>query len=220
MSQVTQDKQRQEGFTILELMIATTVFSLVLMVCLAGIMQITRMYYQGVTQVRTQEVSRALIDEIGESIRFSKDPIAGPFVDSGASADPDVQHICIGRKRYTYALDRQLSQNPDAANEQKRHVLWVDQPGGACTSSADLDAEDPSGGLGGDELIAENMRLSAFEITELSNVDQLYRINVTVVFGDTDLIEKSDTPVTCKSSFVGSEFCAVATSTLIVGRRL
>ena len=36
--------KKQSGFTIIELMISTTIFSLVLMICMAGILQITKIH--------------------------------------------------------------------------------------------------------------------------------------------------------------------------------
>ena len=67
---MSQKRAEQNGFTIIELLIATTVFSLILLISVAGILQISRMYYRGVTQSRTQETARSIIDEVGEAIRF------------------------------------------------------------------------------------------------------------------------------------------------------
>jgi len=212
--------EQQQGFTILELMIATTIFSLVLLGALAGIMQITRMYYRGVTQIRTEETSRALADEIGEAVRFTKNSIV-PTQGSDAGT---LHHMCIGTKRYSYRIDRQLALDPDAGKQQSRHVLWVDQPANGCTSSTspvNLNAENPS--AEGTELLSEGMRLSRFDIRPLSGSDGLYSIGITVVFGASDLIRPPDSTnafPTCETAFSGSEFCAVSNVNTIIGRRL
>ncbi len=223
-------KTKQRGFTIIELMIATTIFSLVLMLCLAGIMQITKMYYQGVTQTRTQEKARTIVDEIAESIRYTPagsniviqgnsgpDPIVvGPEVPYTAS--DDTNYLCVGSKRYTYAIDRQLKENPSGvpADKQKRHVLWVDTE--ACGAPATLTNAVPS--ASGQELLSENMRLTRFEIVQGSL--GTYIISIGVAYGDNDLLEiGTDTNYkSCKGAFTGAEFCATSNISLTVEKRL
>ncbi len=230
-------KKTQKGFTIIELMISTAIFSLVLMLCIAGILQITKMYYKGVNQARTQEAARLVVEEIGESIRFSNDavslpmtPIAGPNIDVGIT-DTDV--ICIGSKRYTFAIDRQLKDNPAGGTKEKRHVLWVDQPDVANCSLNPANLDDatgnPSAGTGatdGVELLSENMRLTKFSVERFGSTD-LYRIDVEVMYGDEDLMEFIDTDndsiddtKVCRAAFAGAEFCAKSSISLIVGKRL
>ena len=50
----------QSGFTIVELMIATLVFAMVLLVITVGVMSFTRAYYRGINQSNTQRVARAV----------------------------------------------------------------------------------------------------------------------------------------------------------------
>ncbi len=214
---------KQEGFTILELMIATVIFSLVLMMTLAGIIQITKMYFQGTTQIKTQEVARSIVDEISESIRFSKElvtlptPIVGPKIeydDGAGTVNLDTGYICVGTRRYTYAIDRQLKESPKATpTKEKRHVLWVDRPTGGCNDVEDLTLDLTDG----KELLSENMRLTRFSVVDNGSS---YTIDVSVVYGDDDLLEYTDDPVTCKSAFTGSEFCGVSNLSVTVVRRL
>ena len=218
-------EEKQTGFTILELMIATTVFSLVLMLALAGITQITKIYYHGVTLAHTQEVARGVIDEIGESIRFSKDIIVipespvpvGPIIDLGnPDIYPDTGYICVGTNRYTYAIDRQLKNTPTPNAKEKVRVLWVDQPT-SCTGPAELSSEIP---IAGRELLSENMRLARFSVKE-SQIKDTYTVDISVVYGDDDLLfPESDGTVTCKSSFVGADFCGFSNLSVSVFRRL
>jgi len=219
---------KQRGFTILELMIATTVFSLVLMVTLAGIIQITKMYYRGVTLVNTQEVGRTVIDEIGEAVRFSSESIAyqsgapgslviGPEVAHNAS--DDTNYFCLGSKRYTYAIDRQVKRSPASNTKEKHHALWIDQPP-VCDTPANLDIAEPS--ANGVELLAENMRLTRFDINKVAGVNNAYRINIGVAYGDDDLLSLSQDGLTktCEGAFYGAEFCAVSNLSVTVGKRL
>ena len=59
----------QSGFTLLELMIATTIFSVILLLCTVGLIQIGKTYYKGSAIVRTQNVARDITDNITQAIQ-------------------------------------------------------------------------------------------------------------------------------------------------------
>jgi prepilin-type N-terminal cleavage/methylation domain-containing protein len=71
----------QKGFTIIELMISTVIFSLVLLGASAGIIQIGKKYSKGITYARTQEVARSTVDEIAQSLQFTSQSIKAPNYD-------------------------------------------------------------------------------------------------------------------------------------------
>lgn len=218
-------KQSKSGFTIIELMIATTIFSLVLMICLAGILQITKMYYRSVTQNNTRETARSIADEIGEAIRFSSQAIRlgpaviGPQIDS--DNEVDTGYFCIGDKRYTYAIDRQVKPENEASLKQKKHALWVDTEGG-CAGPLRLDVDKPS--ASGRDLIPLNMRLYELSITNSPTNSEVYEISVGVAYGDEDLLSprpaQSPTELTCEGAFAGAEFCATTNLKVTVQKRL
>lgn len=216
-------KNTQNGFTIIELMIATTVFSLVLMVCLGGVMQITKMYYRAVTQSKTREAARTVVDEIGEAIRFSNQDIviapqiSGPQV---AVGNPTTSYVCIGQRRYTYAIDRQVKNSPVAGTKQQRNGLWLDQPT-VCNGAADLTQATPS--ADGKSLLGENMRLYDFSVKLIDPIERIYQIRVGVAYGDEDLLRVKTTDatqLTCEGAFVGVEFCATTNFLVTVQKRL
>lgn len=217
-------KTPQKGFTIIELLIATTVFSLVLLLATAGIMHVTKQYYQGVVQARVQETLRTVVDEIGESIRFSNAdlsiPVSMPSQTQYGDGDPGrFGYFCMGAKRYSFVIDRQLkSGGSNETNRHSRHVLWVDQPSGAspCNSIADLNSSPPT--TDGRELLSENMRLTKFSIMDAGVPSSgTYKIDVGIAYGDDDLLEP--TTRKCKVE-AGSEFCAYAEMSVIVTKRL
>lgn len=63
-------RDNQRGFTLLELMIATTIFSSILLLLTFGLINIGKSYYKGRNTARTQELARRVMDEISQSIRF------------------------------------------------------------------------------------------------------------------------------------------------------
>ncbi len=217
--------KKQSGFTIIELMISTTIFSLVLMICMAGILQITKMYYRGVTQTKTREAARVITDEIGEAIRFSNQSVAiGPVVYGPQINDlsaNSVGYFCIGQKRYSYAIDRQVKSTPVAGTKQKKHALWVDQTL-SCSSAADLNADVPTSN--GKDLVPQNMRLYKLAIVEKDAIKNIFSISVGIAYGDNDLLfpkpASSPTELTCEGGFVGVEFCATTNYDVTVQKRL
>lgn len=228
---------KKNGFTIIELLVATTVFSIVLVIALAGILRVTQMYYRAITASRTQEVARTLMDDLSESVRFSNSavqlpgsPVSGPEI---AAGDADTSYFCIGSKRYTYAIDRQLkSETPNSDLKEKRHVLWVDVPETGCSGPADLDVDSPSlPDDNGREILGENMRLARLELIPENTLGrEAYTINISVAYGDhaednyggalaTTADGNSRTCQSLNSPFVG-QFCHVSSTSVTVERRL
>jgi prepilin-type N-terminal cleavage/methylation domain-containing protein len=239
------NRNAQKGFTIVELMFATVVFSLVLMMSMAAIMQITRLYYRGVTQTSTQEAARAIADEFSQAIQFSNDKIfyptgdeanpTGPDIEANETEDGSLGFVCVGGKRYTYHIDRQLVRDtPDPQKKQVPIGLWVDRPVSedgtplGCASSVvamPLDLTDPVAvdASNGTELLDENMRLTRLDIyPAVAGSDTMWSIDIAVVYGDEDLLELSPegNRKTCKPSGPGIEFCATSEISTTVRRRV
>ena len=186
----------QNGFTILELMIATTVFSTILLVCTYGLIQIGNTYYKGATIARTQSVARSIVDDIAYEIQYNS---STPLITSGSPFA-----ICIGPTQFFAKLDSNVS-GPN-------HALQFTKDGNtAC------DTPSP----GAKELLGDNMRLTEFSVTGLptgSSVPDYYKIVVNVLYGETDLADTNDKNV-CKGGS-GSQFCASAHLETTVRRRI
>src|SRR3989344_6639968 len=115
---------RKEGFTIVELLIATSVFAVLLLLCSVALIQISRVYYKGVTTTRTQEASRNIIDDISRGIQFSGGTVTDPLPDV---SQPGVSYFCVNNARYTYKLDTQVTDNsPQGGLQQGYHALAQD----------------------------------------------------------------------------------------------
>jgi prepilin-type N-terminal cleavage/methylation domain-containing protein len=209
----------QRGFTLVELMIATTVFSLVLLIASSAIVQIGRLYYKGIITVNTQETTRSIVEDISGALQLTKDK----FVQSTVAFVPTVatpfttEAVCIGSSRYTYQIDRKV-------DDTNKHALWLDDIGsGACVP---VNLSGPL--VNGRELLGANMRLLRFDVTPPAAGTTVYKVSVRVAFGDNDLLSTYDNTGTtrveapaittkaneangvCKSGVAGSHFCAVS----------
>lgn len=208
------------GFTIVELMIATTVFALVLILLTTGIMQFTRQYYKGLISSKTQNTSRAIIDDITRSVQYDIGQVnelrrVSPSAPLGA-----IVGYCIGEvKRYSFALDRQVVDGtPDVSANESNHGLIYDEVTGCNANSPALEVTGISGLSGSNprEMLGANMRLDALSITGSGDV---YNITVRVIYGDEDLLDGSVGNRTCKMDR-GREFCAISELSTTVNKRV
>ena len=231
-------KKTQRGFTIIELMISTVVFSLVLMMCLTGIVQISRAYYKANTLARSQEAARFVMDEISQSIQLSGTAVVsapsvelGPLVPGTTSTDDATGVFCSGNKKYTYAIDRKVTNSPsiDINDKEIKNALISENV--QCTDT--LIPGDLTVDVSGDDrsLLAENMRLTKFSVTKYipdSTIDlkeggEMWQIDIMIAYGDNDLIkytdDQGDARAICKPG-TGAEFCSIVEMSKIVSRRV
>lgn len=217
-------KKNDSGFTIIELMIATLVFSTVLAMLTAGVIYFTNMYYKGMNLTNTQRITRAITDNISQAIQFSGGNIA-----SGATED-GLQVICIGSKRYTFVPGRMVTKNgqPTSAGDDAGYRgLFVDTVQSGCNASmAALSATDfrsrqnisGAGLVSPLELLGSRMRLTHLSV-DPAGVNT-FNIQISVASGDEDLItSKIGYNVRCKSS-AGSQYCATSKLTTTVVKRV
>lgn len=204
---ITKTKTNQKGFTIVELMIATTVFSFVLLVASSGVIAIGRLYYKGVTSAKTQEAARSIIEDVSRARQFT----GGDYSFGGAAGG--LQSFCFGQDRYTYLINNRVT---DDSTLGIRHDINADIGNCAPISS------------GGTELLDKNMRLLNFTVSSVGGGQ--FSINVRVAYGDNDLLttyDNSGVPnglpssgAECKSGIAGSNFCAVAELATVVDKRI
>jgi prepilin-type N-terminal cleavage/methylation domain-containing protein len=221
---------KQKGYTIIELMIAATVFSIVLLGASSALIQIGRMYYKGVISSRTQNATRTVIDEISRGIQFEGNQVLKGDSDFRLPAGPDSIPkgvFCIGDKRYTFLLNSQIE--PDASqrtgystDHRTAHALWreeISNPTPALCSRASapsLGTVDPDLG---EEMLGEGMRLADFNLT--TNGDGLWNITLIVVYGDDAvLIDLADPAKGCRGIVTGSQWCAVSKLSTSVYKRI
>jgi prepilin-type N-terminal cleavage/methylation domain-containing protein len=218
-----QQTRNQTGFTIVELLIATTVFTIILIAASASLIQIGRMYNKGVISSRTQQAARTITDALTQSIQFSNGEVTtfGPVINKPVPT----QVLCVGTVRYTFVLNAQQNNevpqgqyNTPQYPRQIKHALWKDhmRDAGACqdansSSTPNLTLDNPGGdGTNGSDLLSQGMRLTSLSVSPTSNPN-LFTVKVGVIYGDNDLLTPNDTnPEGCKGSSVGGQWCATS----------
>lgn len=210
--------KKQGGFTIVELMIATSVLSVILLLVTSMMIGIGNLFTKGENQARVQDNVRSITDDLTYHLQMSTSIVSYPNVyNFNAGSNHYIINVyCFDSTRYTYVLGYQIGASIPGS---PKHVLWRDNPSSCDGSSwADLTAAQPS--ANGTELIAPNSRLTDFSFTG-SNP---YHVSVGVAYGDDDLLTNvtPNTPspnAMCKGS-VGDQFCSTSSLATTVAQRL
>lgn len=240
-------RQNRRGFTIIELMIATSVFSLILLVVAAGSLQIGRLFYKGFSGARAQTAAREIIEEVARAIQFGgSDPTAVTTVSVPPSGMP-VSYFCIDNIRYSFAVDVRnaaFGGYTGGADARAPHVMFRDKlPSPAdCTGPANLACSDPNGGppgctpsvgTDGQELMPYNMKLTEFSLAQApgSTGSRFWCLRLGIAFGENDIHVRGDTQdclgntvpnrvIRCVESNRGGHFCGVSKLHTTIQRRL
>jgi prepilin-type N-terminal cleavage/methylation domain-containing protein len=198
---------RERGFTIIELMVATLVFSVILTVITLGVMTFTNSYYRGVNDSTTQNTTRTIIDTISQAIQFGSAPVT-PTTVAG-------DFFCAGGYSFTYSRGGLY---PTVSTG-----LYMAPMTGVCAAKT----------TGGTQLLGKNLRLTNLAVEKLA-AGNLYRVSVSVAMGADDLLCSPSqsgsctggamtfwpvTDVRCRST-AGSQFCATSTLTTVVEQRI
>jgi prepilin-type N-terminal cleavage/methylation domain-containing protein len=210
------------GFTIIELMIATAIFSVILLLCATMLIQISRIYQKGVIRAQTQEVARSVIVNIAESIQFSGGEVYP------VTAINDSEGYCIDGKLISYLKNWKLvdgtpNQTPTA--EETRYALVTSRSPGCSDTTVAQNLKAGSVNSTSKELLSPHMRISELTICKPGNCgipanSNLYKITVKISYGDKDLFNPDPATGTCVSSRLGGSFCATSTLTTTVQKRI
>lgn len=207
----------QQGFTIVELMIATLVFSVILIVITVGVLHFTNAYYKGINSSTTQNTARNIIDTVSQAIEFGSADLGH------APAVGPITAYCVGGQQFDFVLGAEIALSPSAT--QTKDALYQRPHSGSGCVNIPTPTLRAGSATGGKELLGQNMRLSKFSVTQLPS--GLYTITVRVVYGDDALlISPSGTipaysapDATCKSQ-TGSQFCAASELSTTVQSRI
>lgn len=212
MKKLINENESEKGFTIVELMIATSILSTILVLSTVMMINIGRLYYKGINQSRVQANVRNIVDDLTQQLRlYTVQPTPGLTDPPKIVGSVSMRALCVGSTRYTYVLNTQIGVGPGKV----RHVLWRDKPNGGCTEPADMTQGVPPDGSEGIELMGPDSRLTWFGVSPISP----YEVTVGVAYGDDDLLNLNGLNTRCRQSSA-NQFCATATLSTTVVKRL
>lgn len=205
------------GFTILELMVATSVFAVILLVLAAGVISFSRSYFTSVTRSHTQEAARQIMDDLVQGIEFAGKVT---FYDTpGAFA---VKGVCVDNTLYTFRIGSQVVAGPTyPANSHKYGLVKTIRNADCNTLVPPLSTPSDSATLTANQsdLLGQHMRLSQLSVVQIA--PYTYDVHVRVLYGDNDQFTTTTNwaAAECKNQ-QGSQFCAVSDLTTTVQQRL
>jgi len=212
-------RSNQAGFTIVELMVATMVSAVVVLVITFGIVHFTSDYYRGVNSSATQAATQNAIDAITQSIQFN--------ATDTSSTNGTEGFFCAGSKEFIYTLGKQ----PNASV----HGLYeFNRPAGNCAMPSPVPTT-------GTELLDSHMRLADISLQKIGTTTT-WSLTIRVAYGDPDLLcsphQGSSTggcasgaanyaasavvaanDLQCKTR-VGSQFCSVSALSTAIEQRV
>lgn len=200
------------GFTIVELMLATAVFSLVLLAALGSFLQIGRLFYKGVSLTNTQNVATSVLTDINTGMQTSA-TIQPNTVANG------YHYLCVGNTRYTYTTHvdsggQQVSNIADSS----RATSYSSGAGGTFGLLKDTGCGPPCAPGGGcglpltnpTEMLGDQMRVANLQILQANSIHNLYNVSLVVAYGSDSVFDFTNTlQPACNGGSSTQAFCSV-----------
>jgi prepilin-type N-terminal cleavage/methylation domain-containing protein len=164
---------KQSGFTIIELMIASLVFATLLLIITTATIQLSKSYFKGVSQANTQNVARNINTTVSKAIQFSSS-VVGPITSTTLDSPNTTVWYCIDNQVFIFS-EGVIYSNTSSPSISNVGLISVISP--SCPAAATV-ASLISGGI---ELLNPNMSVSQLDIvTANAPTNSLYSIDLIV----------------------------------------
>lgn len=180
----------QAGFTIVELMIATTVFSVILVIITTGVLYFTRSYYKGVYASATQNAARNITESVMNAVRFG----SGAVGQYDPATSPG-EFFCAGGYVFVFKAGEKYTSDGTTTGMYMQPMPTAD-----CGLPSGPDPKRQ-------QLLGQNMRVTYIKFTGTA---PQYTLDIRVAYaGEDDMLTAVTGPdVQCKPE-AGSEYCSV-----------
>lgn len=222
--------QRQLGFTLIELMIATVIFAIILTVMVTAFVQVGRIFYKGVSVSSTQNAARSVISNISSDLVSAKTYSCTNEAGTPGNTcvyNGNVHYFCVGLHRYAYKLDnpKQKVTGDDVTNPSSTN------PKGVVQSVIPNGCPDPNSipGTNTRQLLGPDMQLNNFE-EKCANSFCTIRIHIIFYGADPNVFTSSTNPndparaindadATCSGNLLSTQFCTATDMTTSINMR-
>lgn len=159
------------GFTLIEFMIASVVFSTLLLGVTAAVLYIQGTYQRSLYTSNTQQVTGNVVDVISDAIKFSNADVSW----NGAS------NLCVGNRQFTFVLGRRVDSTVTPTST--RHGL-ISQPNSGCVAP---DVVNTATIAGSQDFLDAGLRLIKLDITPDASNPSLWTVTARVGYGEDDV---------------------------------
>lgn len=195
-----------KGFTIVELMIAISVFAVAMTMVMAGVLFIGRQYQQAAARVAIEEASRNVHQQVTQAMKFTGDS------SSGGIGPTNYDTECVGNEMYIFGDKANKIFNEGDYNGQEEG-LYVGEKLPSCDASA-VDVTAATSGF--TNILPSGAKVIVFNVSEpLFNT-----VIVKAPSGGGDLLDFSGPIVRCNISLAGKEFCSVVSFYSVAEKRI
>lgn len=209
--------QNIKGFTIIELMIATTIFAVIMIITTTAIIGISKTYIQGLVESQNQNTTRRVVSQISQDIQFNNQATININGISGLGRTPlsSTGWFCIGQDVYVVQLDQEILNSGDWALIRYSSSSC---PGSQPTFTNGLPTNPPYTYNAGsvEELLTTNQQLARFSIIEINGY---YKISATVAYGNSSVLQailpnpNDGVNYECNTSSFSINFCSITSLT-------
>lgn len=195
-------KQSRKGFTIIELMIAISIFAAAMTLVLAGVIFIARQYQQASNRVALEDASRNVHQQVLQSIQFSG-------IDTESATSGSYTATCVGNIMYVYgarAANGAVIAN-SADYTAQAEGLFVKDNLNSC-NSADVSTANAR------NILPTGAKVAGFSVSAAGAVSTQF------AKAPTDLLSFNAGEVTCNTTITGREYCATVKLDSAAARRV
>lgn len=192
----------QKGFTIIEVLIATTIFSYAFIIIALGFVEINKMYRQGISIRRVQQSSRFIVDDILRAARP-----ATLIVDAYDPVTTNPNGIIMQYSTEEETKKYCIHQVTDDEGKSRNSLYKYTAPDNNTCPTTIMPK-------------AENMMergvylLDTYTLTSIEG-GQSAKIELELATGSTELLEPSG----CQNNIAGRQFCGVSRLSTTVSAR-
>jgi prepilin-type N-terminal cleavage/methylation domain-containing protein len=213
-----QPSEPQQGFTIVELMISTAVFSLALLIAIVAIIIVNNSFVKGNVESQTQDIARNVLSTITQDIQFNR---TGSIILGTPYENYD--YYCLGNDVYIYQTGQEIN---TSATPPVYHALL--ELTGSCPANLTTDQvgitdleylnKAAGGGNSTHELLSQHLSLEQLDITQVNS--NSYAVTITIAFGNYVITSANPVDDSCPAESLSGQLCAVSTLTTTVSPRI
>ncbi len=187
-------KSSDEGFTLVELLMAMAFFSFILLFITTGFLIVGRAYNKGITVKLVQDEGRRVMEQLTRDMRTAS-----------SINTSDLECIAINETIYYWSVPID-----DTNSASPKFLLREDNK--SCSSRTNNPAAS-----GVQNVLHERLGVQDMKITEMGG--KFYKIELVLSTNETILIDLTNAIAKCDESVSGSQYCDVVDFTTIVSTR-
>lgn len=192
-------RMNKKGFTIVELMIATTIFSGILLMMIMAYLYMSKAFVHAYIQAQTQTAARNVITSVSQSLSLS----GGEVRKLTPTTGPVFEAYCIGNDEYSYTINDPINNSPTPTNN-----FSPDNPSLPfhMNNTHCQDAPDTSSSQG--IIVGNGIYIKDFSISPIATGSSIVKINIQLYYGAGGQLVTPN--FNCPGLDSGGEFCSTA----------